>query len=217
MKFHGGFHDEKNPNAYSRTCCFFAKQSIQDVTNHDRRKNMAENKKSVDEVLKGIVIEAVNEYRARTGNPLLPKDNTQTNITKKTGIPAATLSRYLDPSANSYPNLVETMEILAVTGKRESLLKFSEQSNCQAAKFIKAYYGTFLELNPVAVTEELSTPNNEEVLRITTESNQIMEKKIRTEHTRLIWVILVFLVSTFYITVKYLLDIKELLLEILKK
>jgi len=217
MKFHGGFHDEKNLNAYSTTCCFFAKQSIQDVTNPDRRKNMAENKKSVDEVLKGIVIEAVNEYRARTGNPLLPKDNTQTNITKKTGIPAATLSRYLDPAANSYPNLVETMEILAVTGKRESLLKFSEQSNCQAAKFIKAQYGTFLELNPVAVTEELSTPNNEEVLRITTESNQIIQKKIKRENTWLYWMITLMIAFAYGLIANRLTDIEKTLQLLLKK
>ena len=48
---------------------------------------MAENKKSVDEVLKEIVIDAVNEYLNKPIDKDLPKNNTQANISKKTGIP----------------------------------------------------------------------------------------------------------------------------------
>ncbi len=171
---------------------------------------MAENKKSVDELLKEIVIDAVSEYLNKPVDKDLPKNNTQANISKKTGIPIATLSRYLNPEANSYPSLVEVMEILAIIGNREALLKFGLKSNTQAAKFIQTQYAQYLNLNPLTpqVSEDLA-PQNEEILRITNESTSIIEKRIKNENKWLYWMIVALITFLGGMQTKQLLDVEK--------
>lgn len=178
---------------------------------------MAENKKSVDELLKEIVIEEVSEYLGRPIEKDLPKNNTQANISKKTGIPIATLSRYLNPEAKSYPSLVEAMEVLAVIGKRESLLKFGERSSSQAAKFVNTSYREYLKLAPVVSADSEGSINNEEILRITNESTSILEKKITRETNWVVWAVICVVIVSHVSIIWQITDVKVMLKQVISK
>jgi hypothetical protein len=134
-------------------------------------------KKSVDEILKEIVIKAVDEYINEPVNPNLPKTNTKKNIAMRTGIAESTLMRYSTSNNNSYPNLVEVMEILRVTNKRELLIEFGKQSNCQSAQFIKEHYPNYIKSHQIISDSPDSGLDSQEMLRIINEHQFKFDKK----------------------------------------
>lgn len=144
-------------------------------------------KVSVDDILKEIVIKAVSEYLDQPVNPNLPKTNTKKNIAIKTGISDSTLNRYTMPETKSYPNLIEVMEILRVTDKRQYLMDFANKSKCQAAQFIKDFYPKYINEHQINSEAIETISSNDEVLRLINEHQLTLDKKHKSQY---FWILL---------------------------
>ena len=59
--------------------------------------------------------------------------------------------------------MVEVMEALRVVNKKEYLLEFSKRSNCQAAKFVKEFYPTYIKTHQIESEDTNEIQSNEEV------------------------------------------------------
>lgn len=154
---------------------------------------MQENE-SVDQILKEIFIKACTEYLEQPKKLNTIDKFTRTYIGDKTGIDKNTLKRYLDPEARSYPNLVEVMEALRVVNKKEYLLDFGKRSNCQAAKFVKEFYPTYINSHQIESEEASEIKSNDEVLRMINEQHNIMDTKILDTSNAIVKSILVVMV-----------------------
>lgn len=166
---------------------------------------------SVDEILKGIVIKAVNEYLNHPVNPNLPKTNTKKNIATKTGISESTLNRYTNPEANSYPNLVEVMEILRVTDKRQYLLDFAQKSKCQAAQFIKEFYPKYINEHQLQSGSVETVQSNDEVLRLMNEHQSALDQKHKKHYSWLLWTLGFWIFAGYIKLLWEILEIKEMI------
>lgn len=166
---------------------------------------------SVDEILKGIVIKAVSEYLNQPVNPNLPKTNTKKNIAVRTGISESTLNRYTNPEANSYPNLVEVMEILRVTDKRQYLLDFAQKSKCQAAQFIKEFYPKYINEHQIQSDSVEAIPSNDEVLRLINEHQSTLDQKHKKHYSWLLWTWGLWILAAYIYVVLEIWEIQEML------
>lgn len=166
---------------------------------------------SVDEILKEIVIKAVNEYLNQPVNPNLPKINTKKNIATKTGISESTLNRYTNSEANSYPNLVEVMEILRVTDKRQYLMDFAFKSKCQAAQFIKEFYPKYINEHQIQSDSVEAVQTNDEVLRLINEHQAALDKKHKSHYSWILWTLGLWVFVGYWKLLWEILEIKELL------
>lgn len=139
---------------------------------------------NINQILKEIVVKTVQEYLDAPipeDKKHLPKSNTKKNIAEKTGINITTLGRHLNPKEDgSCPDLIETMEILRVIGKREALFEFTKHSNCHAAKFIKELYPKYIEAHQIEADINLTdkAPLAGEVLKVINEHQVKIDKKL---------------------------------------
>lgn len=166
---------------------------------------------SVDEILKEIVIKAVNEYLNQSVNPNLPKTNTKKNIANKTGISESTLNRYTNAEAKSYPNLVEVMEILRVTDKRQYLMDFALRSKCQAAQFIKEFYPKYINEHQIQSDSVEAVQSNDEVLRLINEHQSALDKKHKSHYSWILWTLGLWVFVGYWKLLWEILEIKEIL------
>lgn len=173
MKCHHGIHGGVEVKIVLSTSAF--------SLNKNWRRQVS-SKESVDEILKEIVMKAVSEYLDQPVNPNLPKINTKKNIATRTGISESTLNRYTMPETKSYPNLVEVMEILRVTDKRQYLMDFANKSKCQAAQFVKEFYPKYINEHQIQSEAFETVSSNDEVLRLINEHQSALDKKHKNHY-----------------------------------
>jgi len=162
--------------------------------------------KSVDEILKQIVIDACEDY--------LEKDvkkrgaRTQKALAHRTGISESTLDRILDAEKKSYPSLVEAMEILKAVNKREHLMAFAERSQTQAALLIKEFYPQFIKNHQIVSTNDVNeAASNQEILSLINEHQVVLDTKLKTHWKWVIGTLGAWLLAGYLVVVWYLVSI----------
>lgn len=168
-------------------------------------------KESVDEILKDIIVRACKEYLEQPKNPNIVDKLNKAYIAERSGINPTTLGRYIDPEKPNLPNLVEVMEVLKVINKREYLLEFAKRSHCHVAQFIKEFYPTYIQAHQLESVGVEESQSNDEVLRLINEHQVNVDVKMHKTWKTTMWTLGAWILLSHIMIVWYLVEIKELL------
>jgi predicted transcriptional regulator len=158
---------------------------------------------SVDKILKEIFIEACAGLRKDRSSED-SKEFTQKDVAFWMGVSAPTVGRYLSTDNNNSPDLIGVMEVLYHLNKRHLLLKLSERSNCQAARFIREHYADFTINHQIVVNAEAySEKQSQELVRMINEHQSSIDHKMARQWKWTVWIILTFFLLSHFGTYQY--------------